>query len=184
MLAAVLTHLYPGISFADGGDCTLQDDGAGPFIAAWRRPEPQPTTEQIEAARKPAALALVTERIRAECERRQRTLGFLALIDGAPVRFQSDQLSCIRYGFLLSSANEAAEAGYPVTAPFPPPPLPQTLWHAWGAVVPMTIQRARAIRDGLLAHEVGHDVAYRAHVAAAALLDDPLAYDYSTGWPE
>lgn len=33
-----------------GTDWTLQDDGAGPFIASWNRAEPQPNDAQIDAA--------------------------------------------------------------------------------------------------------------------------------------
>jgi hypothetical protein len=47
-LAAALSHLRPGIDFLDA--VRLQDDGAGPYIAAWDDPRPQPTDTEIAAA--------------------------------------------------------------------------------------------------------------------------------------
>lgn len=55
MLSTALSHLYPGIDFLS--ECILQDDGSGPYIAAWHRPEPQPTLAEIDAAILPAQLA-------------------------------------------------------------------------------------------------------------------------------
>jgi hypothetical protein len=54
MLPQTLGHLFPGINFQD--ECILQDEGAGPYIKAWRRAEKQPTLEELRAA-EPAALA-------------------------------------------------------------------------------------------------------------------------------
>lgn len=54
-LALTLTQMFPGIDLTR--DCILQDDGHGPYIAAWRRPEPRPTDAEIAAAALPAAQA-------------------------------------------------------------------------------------------------------------------------------
>jgi hypothetical protein len=54
-MQAALRHIFPDIDF--DRDVTLQDDGNGPYIAAWRRPEPQPTDAEIAAAALPAAKA-------------------------------------------------------------------------------------------------------------------------------
>lgn len=54
MVATVLSFLFPGIDLFK--ECRLQDDGIGPYIAQWNRPEPQPTQAEIEAAY-PAAQA-------------------------------------------------------------------------------------------------------------------------------
>lgn len=54
MLPQTLAHLFPGINFQD--ECILQDEGAGPYIKAWRRAERQPTDAELKAA-EPAALA-------------------------------------------------------------------------------------------------------------------------------
>jgi XkdW protein len=40
-----LRHAFPDFK---QGDWSLRDDGDGPYIAAWRRVEPQPTPEEIE----------------------------------------------------------------------------------------------------------------------------------------
>lgn len=54
MLAETIQYLYPGIDLRN--ECLLQDDGAGPYIKAWRRAEKQPTIDELKAA-EPAALA-------------------------------------------------------------------------------------------------------------------------------
>lgn len=65
MPAQALAYLFPGIKAPD--DYALSEDGT---ILYWRRPEPQPTPAQIEAARLPAAKALKIAAINAECRRR------------------------------------------------------------------------------------------------------------------
>jgi hypothetical protein len=65
-LGQVLAYLFPGITFGPSAECEVYDEQ----IHAWRLPQPQPTPAEIEAARKPAALALVTERIKSEARRR------------------------------------------------------------------------------------------------------------------
>ena len=42
-----LQTLFPGINFIK--DVVVQDDGNGPYIAAWRRQEPMPTEEELNA---------------------------------------------------------------------------------------------------------------------------------------
>lgn len=54
MLPQVLAYLFPDGKPLD--DWVLQDDGAGPYIKAWRRAEKQPTLAELQAA-EPAALA-------------------------------------------------------------------------------------------------------------------------------
>lgn len=63
MLNLALAHRFPGIDFER--DVVLQDDGNGPYIAAWRRPEPQPTDAEIAAAALPAAKAAKRSQIKA-----------------------------------------------------------------------------------------------------------------------
>lgn len=72
LLSNALIHLFPGIDFIT--ECSLQDDGTGPYIAAWNRPEPQPTQAEIDAAILPAKRAQIIEQINAERDRRT-TLG-------------------------------------------------------------------------------------------------------------
>ena len=57
MVSEALTQLFPNLTFGPSGDCEVRDDGRGPYIAAWRRPEPRPTDAEIAAAALPAAQA-------------------------------------------------------------------------------------------------------------------------------
>ena len=53
-MQTALKYLFPSIDFTS--DVVIEDDGKGPRIAKWNRPEKQPTAEEIAAA-EPAALA-------------------------------------------------------------------------------------------------------------------------------
>lgn len=53
-MQAALKYLFPGIDLS--ADVVIEDDGKGPRIAKWLRPEKQPTPEELQAA-EPAALA-------------------------------------------------------------------------------------------------------------------------------
>lgn len=53
-MQAALKYLFPGIDLS--ADVVIEDDGKGPRIAKWLRPEKQPTLEELQAA-EPAALA-------------------------------------------------------------------------------------------------------------------------------
>lgn len=46
MIYEAIQFLFPGIT---GEQFMLQDDGTGPYIAFWNRPEPQPSMTDIEA---------------------------------------------------------------------------------------------------------------------------------------
>lgn len=48
MLARAINQLFPGIDFES--ECIIVDDGRGPYIAKWARPEKQPTEAEIAAA--------------------------------------------------------------------------------------------------------------------------------------
>ena len=71
MLGTTLLYLFPGIRIGlSGAECVLRDDGAGPYIAEWNRPGPQPTPAEIAAATLPATKAARIEQDRQECRRR------------------------------------------------------------------------------------------------------------------
>lgn len=53
-LDTCLRYLFPD---AQPGDWRLLDEGDGPRIHAWNRPEPQPTPAQIAAVAEPARIA-------------------------------------------------------------------------------------------------------------------------------
>ena len=156
-----IEYLSPGATAPD--DYTLADDGAGPYIATWNRPEPQPTPEQIEAARHPAAVAIITERIKAERDRRK--------FEGVPVgehRFHSDADSRTQQlGLVLMGAN-----------------LPAVQWKTMGgAFVTMTPTLAQQIFGATAARDIAIFAVAESHIVGAAQAQDPLAYDLSTGWP-
>jgi hypothetical protein len=186
-LTAALAHLFPGLTFGPSGECRVEVNGGAEFIAEWRRPEPQPTAAEIEAARKPAALALVTERIKAERDRRE-------LEDGIPVtfpgldgvwRFHSDTLGGRHLLGLFNVALKMRVAQLPGSTPMPGEP--GTLgFKTMGREerVQLTVDRVELLEQATFAKAGALHAAAVAHIAAAALLDDPLAYDYSTGWPE
>ena len=162
MLAQTLKSLFPGIDLET--DCTLVDEGQGPRIARWNRPEPQPTADQIAAAIRPAALALVTQRIKADRDRRK--------VLGTPVgpnTFHGDPDSRIQQiGLVMMGAS-----------------LPTgIMWKTvGGAFVEMTPQLAGQIFQATASRDVALFAAAEAHIAAAAASTDPLAYDFSAGWP-
>lgn len=54
MLTTLIAYLFPGVDFES--EVIVVDDGQGSYIAHWGRAEPQPTAEELEAAR-PAAEA-------------------------------------------------------------------------------------------------------------------------------
>ena len=182
MLAATIQYLFPGIDMLT--ECVLRDDGAGPYIAQWNRPEPQPTTEQIAAAALPAAIAQMTAIIRADCERRQFTEG----VPFGGVRWQSDEKSRGRYAMLQGFATLALMQGATMQSPVADPSTGQTVsWNAMGGVsVPLTVGLLLGMLQAAAARENACDTRYRQHVAALSALptaEDVLAYDYSTGWP-
>lgn len=162
MLSQTLAHLFPGIDLER--DCVIEDNGSGPRIAQWNRPEPQPTAEQIVAAAHPAALALAAGRIKADRDRRK--------LAGTPVGahvFHSDPDSRIQQiGLVMMGA--ALPAGI--------------MWKTvGGAFVEMTPTLAGQIFQATAARDVALFAAAEAHIAAAAASDDPLAYDFTAGWP-
>ena len=53
-IVTAIEYLFRGIEL--DRDYVVRDDGTGPYISRWSRPEPQPTPEELEAAR-PAAEA-------------------------------------------------------------------------------------------------------------------------------
>ena len=166
MLALSISALFPGIDFER--ECVLVDDGAGPYIAAWSRPEPQPTPEQIEAALLPATQASVVQRIKAERDKRK----FEGVTVGAH-RFHSDPDSRTQQlGLVILGAN-----------------IPPSLqWKTiGGAFVTMTQTLAGQIFGATAARDTAMFANAEAHIATVQAMTDAeavLAYDYSTGWPE
>lgn len=165
------------------------------FIASadgivWLSEAQQPTAEQIDAARHPAALAIATQRIRAECERRQFETAVPVVLAGTTFRFQADRDSRGRYAILGNTIPLMMMQGATMSTPLVDSGGTQVTWwtepaQPGGAKVPcpMTVGAYLALVQAAMGRESALDSAYRAHVAAAALVPDPLAYDYSAGWP-
>lgn len=86
MLADQIKHIYPDIDFRS--DCTLQDDGAGPYIKAWSYSQPQPTPAEIDAAALPVAKKLKLAELDAACEQYAKS-GFPSSALGAPHMYAS-----------------------------------------------------------------------------------------------
>ncbi len=91
MISDALTHLFPGIDFRR--DCIIQDDGKGPYIAKWNRPEKQPTMQELVAALPAAQAALAATAAERKAADDQQSAGIVeakrayarmqTIIDGA-----------------------------------------------------------------------------------------------------
>lgn len=113
MLHQVLAHLFPDGKPLD--DWVLQDDGAGPYIKAWRRAEKQPTDAELKAAEPAALAALAAEdvkRIESDTARDDAKRALTALdtiIAGAPtattaqMRTAIEQLARIQKHAILAT---------------------------------------------------------------------------------
>lgn len=153
-IAAALRHLRPNGEF-------LVDAATG----AWSyMGDDSPTQDEVTAAIHPAVVAIVTQRIKADRDRRK--------LAGTPVGahvFHSDPDSRIQQiGLVMMGA--ALPAGIQ--------------WKTvGGAFVEMTPTLAGQIFQATAARDVALFAAAEAHIAAATAAADPLAYDYSAGWP-
>mgnify|MGYP000393825471 CR=1 FL=1 len=159
---SAIQYIVPGAAYI--ADYLLDEDGG---IIRWRRPEPQPTPEEIEAARLPAARALRIEAVKTERDRRK----FEGVYVGAN-RFHSDPDSRTQQiGLVLMGAN-----------------LPAVNWKTMGgSFVTMTPTLAGQIFGATAQRDITVFAAAEAHIAAIAALTDAeavMAYDFSTGWPE
>lgn len=155
--------LLPSTTFGPGRECEIESDGS---ISAWRRPEPQPTQAEIDAAMLPAAKA---QRIAAIKSKRDAVKG-----EGVTVganRFHSDADSRIQQmGLVMMGAS-----------------LPPVQWKTMGGTfVEMTPTLAGQIFAATAARDIavfGHAEALIAQVNAAATPEDVAAIDIEAGWP-
>lgn len=72
-----LRYLFP--DGVPGTDWELDDQGAGPFIAIWRRAEPQPTNAQIDTA----ITAAIAAEQQAATDAQQARQALIAIAQGA-----------------------------------------------------------------------------------------------------
>ncbi len=88
-LAKAIEVLFPSINFER--ECLLVDNGDGPRIAKWNRPEKQPTKAEIDAAQvqadaaEQAALAAKVEATTARADAKQAIAALDTIISGIDV---------------------------------------------------------------------------------------------------
>ena len=78
-----IQHLFPGIA---DSEFLLQDDGAGPYIARWGRPEPEPSPDQIAAVAIPTPEQIqadYTARIQSRLDAFAQTRGYDGILSAA-----------------------------------------------------------------------------------------------------
>lgn len=141
--------------------CAHAAGGGGVWVLAFADGSSRNATPEEASA---AALTLVTQQIKADRDRRKST--------GTPVGahvFHSDSDSRIQQiGLVMMGA--ALPAGI--------------MWKTvGGAFVEMTPTLAGQIFQATAARDVALFAAAEAHIAAAAASADPLAYDFTAGWP-
>jgi hypothetical protein len=99
------------------------------------------------------------------------------------VRFHSDTHSRSQHAGLFSAAIVTLIQGGSVATPIEKDGV-QMQWRTMGgAYVPLSVGVVLALMMAALGHEAAIHAAADAHIAAATAAADPLAYDYSTGWP-
>lgn len=132
------------------------------------------------------ALTQVSPAIKAERERRQLTSGFPVTLPGVGmVRFHSDAHSRSQHAGLFSAANTMLMQGATTATPITNASGQQVSWKVMGGgSVPLSVGVVLALMQAALSHEAAIHAAADAHITAATASPDPLAYDYSTGWPE
>lgn len=168
MLATTLTQLYPGIEFVE--ECRLQDDGAGPYIAQWNRPEPQPTQAEIDAAILPARRAQILGQINAERDRREQTTFPYAgkLIDSDPVSVQR-----------ITVASSTAQMALSANVPY------ELDWAcADNSLLTLDAMGVLGMMQALGSHGLALHMHSRGLKAAVLASGDPESIDILTGWPE
>jgi hypothetical protein len=87
-----IKHLFPGIS---DSEFALQDDGAGPYIAHWRRPEPMPTPQELAAVVVPPAVPQVVSKFQAKAA--LRGAGLLSQVETLMADPAADPLAVLAW---------------------------------------------------------------------------------------
>lgn len=153
-LQAITDRIEGCVSVSDNGDSTYRID----FADGTSR---LATDDEINAAK----VSTVAEAIKAERDRR-KGLGCTV----GPHRFHSDDPSRIQQlGLVMMGASMPAGIK----------------WKCMdGSFADMTPMLAAQIFQAQAARDMALFAACEQHIAAAKLADDPLAYDYSGGWPD
>lgn len=127
-----------------------------------------------------AAIARMTDAIKAERDRRQQEGGFLV---AGEYWFHSDNSSRIQQMRLDKRADELLAAGGSEADPIVVCGIPVQWKLMDGTFVPMTAGLAKQIGAAAEAQEALLFQVAETHIAAMAQSPEPAAYDYSSGWP-
>lgn len=168
MIASAISYLFPDIDFLT--ECVLQDDGSGPYIAEWNRPEPQPTQAEIEAAMLPARRAAVIAQINAERNRREQTsFPYLGKqIDSDPVSVQR-----------ITVATNTAQMALAAAVPY------DVQWScADNSLLTLDAMGVLGMMQALGSYGLALHMYSRNLKAAVLASDAPESIDILTGWPE
>ncbi len=129
------------------------------------------TEAQINAIQAPAAIAKITEQIKAK----RNELWYEGGVKVGEHWFSSDRDSLQRYNSLLQ-----------LSEGMPDSTVLRANWRTMrdGVTVDMTRGLVKQIFGAGFAQVAAIDDAAQAHIAALQQSESPAAYDYSTGWPE
>lgn len=168
MHSIAIEYLFPDIDMLN--ECVLQDDGSGPYIAQWNRPEPQPTQAEIEAAMLPARRVAVIAQINAERDRREQTsFPYLGK------QIDSDPVSVQRITVATNTAQMALSAGVPF----------ELQWAcADNSLLTLDAVGVLGMMQALGSYGLALHMYARALKSAVSASDDPESIDILTGWPE
>lgn len=164
-LAAVLLYFYPDLDLRSA--VQLRDDGlgAGPYIAEWHDPRPQPTPAEIEAAWPEVQRAAILAAIDAHANALRNSM----TADTTPAEMAS-------WGIKRGEA--LAYAGDPAACPM-------LAAEAAARGVPLTaiVNRVLTAAAALSAAEAAIAGTAGRHKDAVRAAADPAGYDWSAGWP-
>ena len=159
-MRSLLLTLHLGV-FAGADIASIYEDEGKTIVQFNDGTSREVTNDEVRAAK----VTMITDEIKSDRDRRKGL--------GCPVgphRFHSDDASRIQQlGLVMMGAAMPAGIKW------------KTMGGGFADMTPLLAQQ-------IFAAQAARDMALFAvceqHIAAAALADDPLAYDYSAGWPD
>lgn len=136
MLYRAIKHLFPGIA---NGEFSLQDDGAGPYIARWSRPEPKPTPEQLAAVVIPTPEQIqadYTARIQVRLDAFARTRGYDGILSAASYVTSTNAQFAKEGQYCVGARDSTWAKGYEVMAAVQAGTRPMPTWAELEAELP------------------------------------------------
>lgn len=159
-MRSLLLTLHLGV-FAGANVASVYEDEGKTIVQFNDGTSREVTNDEIRSAK----IATVTEQIKADRDLR-KGLGCTV----GPHRFHSDDASRIQQlGLVMMGQSMPAGIRWKVMD---------------GGYADMTPTLAAQIFQAQAARDMALFAVCEQHIAAAALADDPLAYDYSAGWPD